>query len=537
MDNNSSKDSFLKGALILGLAGILVKIIGAFFRIPLGNLIGAEGMGYYQAAYPVYTLFLTLATAGFPTALAKLVSEKMAIGDHQGAHNIFKVSYMVLIITGFVSFLILLFGSKYIVNNVMHNQNAYYSMLAISPALLFAPAMAAYRGYFQGRREMSYIAMSQIDEQIFRVILGLGLGYFLMKSYGPSLGAAGAIMGATVGTIASMLYLIFVYFRKKSEIKRDIEKSNHFEKDNTSKVLNSLLTVAVPITIGAAAMPLVNIVDNVIVIRQLEVAGFSNANANILFGQLTGMAMSIINLPTIITLSMSMSLVPSISQLHARGDENGIKEEIKNAIKLTLYIVLPAAFGLASLATPIMQLLYPNEPSSIGMILLALSPCVIFLGLMQTLNGILQGIGKPMVPVIGLIIGILFKVVISYVLTSMPGINIIGSALGTVAAYLIAVIYELYYIKKYAKVSFSIKEFLIKPLSIVIIMGGVVILSYNILGNLLGTKLVTVLAIAIGGLVYVISIFLIGAITKDELVKMPKGVKIYSILKKVKLMK
>lgn len=150
MESNKGKDSFLRGAIILAVAGILVKVMGAFFRIPLGNLIGSNGMGYYQAAYPVYTLFLTLATAGFPTALAKLVSEKSAIGDHRGANKIFKVAYVVLLITGLISFSILFFGSNYIVTNLMKNPGAHYAMLAIAPALLFVPAMSSYRGYFQG---------------------------------------------------------------------------------------------------------------------------------------------------------------------------------------------------------------------------------------------------------------------------------------------------------------------------------------------------------------------------------------------------
>ena len=219
MDNNRNKDSFLKGAIILGAAGIIVKVMGAFFRIPLGNLIGSEGMGYYQAAYPVYTLFLTLATAGFPTALAKLVSEKTAIGDHKGANKIFKVAYMVLLITGLVSFCLLFFGAKYIVTDLMDNPGAHYAMLAIAPALLFVPAMSSYRGYFQGKRDMSKIAVSQVTEQFFRVILGIGLAYYFMKQSGPEMGAAGAIAGATIGAIGSITYLIIAYLREGKQRK------------------------------------------------------------------------------------------------------------------------------------------------------------------------------------------------------------------------------------------------------------------------------------------------------------------------------
>ena len=541
MSNTRGRDSFLKGALILGLAGIIVKIIGAFFRIPLGNLIGAEGMGYYQAAYPVYTLFLTLATAGFPTALAKLVSEKMAIGDYRGAHKVFKVSYMVLAITGFVAFCIFFFGADFIVNDIMKNPGAKLAMLAISPALLFVPIMSAYRGYFQGRREMGHIAISQISEQLFRVVLGITLAYLLMSSVGPNpgpeQGAAGAIMGATIGAIASIIYLIIAYLLKLKIIKREIKISKKLREESIVKVLEKLLVVAIPITIGASVMPLVNMIDNVIVIRRLVEAGFSQTQANIMFGQLTGMAMAIVNLPAVITVAMSMSLVPTISQAYALGNRFKVIKETKSAIKITLMIVLPAAFGMASLAHPIMKLLYPSQPSSVGTILLVLTPCVVFLGLIQSLNGILQGMGKPMIPVICLAIGMIFKVVISYTLTAIPQINVIGSALGTVTAYFVAAILELIYIKKAIKMKLSIKQFVIVPLVIVNIMFLSVKLSFGLMIEALGNNLSTVISICVGGVIYLIATLALGGIDKEELLNIPKGDKLYKVLRNLKLMK
>ena len=541
MGNSNGKDSFLKGALILGLAGILVKIIGAFFRIPLGNLIGAEGMGYYQAAYPVYTLFLTLATAGFPTALAKLVSEKMAIGDYKGAHKVFKVSYTVLAITGFIASCIFFFGADFIVNDIMENPGAKYAMLAISPALLFVPVMSSYRGYFQGRREMTQIAISQISEQLFRVVLGITLAYFLMYKWGanpgPEQGAAGAIMGATIGAIASIIYLIIAYLVKLKTIKREIKISKKFKEENIARILKKLLVVAVPITIGASVMPLVNMIDNVIVIRRLIEAGFTQTQANVMFGQLTGMAMAIINLPSVITVAMSMSLVPAISQAYAVGNRIKAIKETKSAIKITLMIVLPAAFGIASLAHPIMKLLFPGEPATVGTILLVLAPCIVFLGLIQSLNGILQGMGKPMVPVICLVIGMVFKVVISYTLTAIPQINVIGSALGTLTAYFVASILELVYIKKAMRMKLSKKEFFIKPLVIVITMFIAVKLSYTFIIGILGNTLSTIIAIAIGAIVYILATFTLGGIKKEELLSMPKGDKVYKVLTKLKIMK
>ena len=537
MSNTNKKDSFLKGALILGAAGIIVKIIGAFFRIPLGNLIGEEGMGYYQAAYPVYTLFLTLATAGFPTALAKLVSEKNAIGDYKGAHKIFKVSYTILFMTGILAFCVFFFGADYIVNNIMKNPGAYNAMIAIAPALIFVPLMSSYRGYFQGRKEMSKIAISQISEQLFRVVLGIGLASYLMGEFGPEMGAAGAITGATVGAIASIIYLIFAYLRGRKQRKQEIKMSQHFKDESFSRILKKLLVVAIPITIGASVMPLVNMVDNVIVIRRLMVAKFTLEQANGMFGQLTGFAMAIINLPAVLTVAMSMSLVPSISEACAVGNKAKARKDIKSAIKVTLLMVLPAAFGMAALAGPIMKLLYPSQPPMVGNLLLVLTPCVIFLGLMQTMNGILQGMGKPMVPVIALCVGMIFKVAISYTLTAMPEINIFGSALGTVSAYLIAVVIEFTYIKKNLGVKFSPKEFVLRPLITVATMALVVKLVYGLSYITLGNSLATVISIGVGAIVYVLVLIGIGGIKKEEIITMPKGDKIYNLLKKLKLMK
>ncbi len=541
MSNSKGKESFLKGALILGLAGVLVKIIGAFFRIPLGNLIGEEGMGYYQAAYPVYTLFLTLATAGFPTALAKLVSEKNAIGDYKGAHKIFKVSYTVLAITGFIAFCIFFFGADFIVNDVMKNPGAKYAMLAISPALLFVPVMSAYRGYFQGRREMTHIAVSQISEQIFRVALGITLAYLLMNKLGsnpgPEQGAAGAIMGATIGAIASIIYLIMAYFAKRKTIKREIKASKNCREENVPTIMKKLLVVAIPITIGASVMPLVSMIDNVIVIRRLMEAGFTQVEANMMFGQLTGLAMSIINLPAVITVAMSMSLVPAISEACAIGDKVKAIKETKSAIKITLMVVLPCAFGMASLAHPIIKLLYPKEPHMVGTIFLVLTPCVIFLGLIQSLNGILQGMGKPLVPVVCLVIGMICKVAISYTLTAIPEINVIGSALGTVTAYLVAGVLELIYIKRAMRMKLSAKEFFIKPLITVIAMFASVKLAYGFVVGIVGNSLATIVSIGVGAIVYVVLVFALGVISKEDLLKMPKGNKIYRIIKKLKLMK
>ena len=527
MDNNKNKESFLKGALILGAAGVVVKIMGAFFRIPLGNLIGSTGMGYYQAVYPVYTLFLTLATAGFPTALAKLVSEKRAIGDFGGAAKTFKVASTVLFLTGLVSFCIFYFGADFIVNGIMKNEGALASMKAIAPALLFVPLMSSFRGYFQGRREMSKIAISQMVEQFFRVVLGIAIAYYWMVSFGPEQGAAGGVLGAAIGGFASIVFLVLAYLKGSKKRKMEIESSKNFKVESTKTVLKRILYVAIPITIGACVMPLVNMVDSVVVVRRLQESGFDVDTANSLLGQLTGMAMATVNLPVFIDQAIGMSLVPSISEACALNQMGRAKREARNGIKLILIIVLPCAFGLAALSTPIMNLLYPSETGAIGSMLFACAPSAIFLGLIYAQNGILQGMGKPMVPVIALAIGMVFKVVLSYTLTGIPSINIFG----------VASLIEFLYIKKHLNMKFSKKEFIIKPLLTVTTMFVVVKICYALTFKVLASNAIsTLLSIMVGGIVYVVVLLAIGGMRKEEILMMPKGEKIYRMLKKLKLM-
>lgn len=538
MKVSNKKNSFLMGTLILGAAGVIIKILGAIFRIPLANFIGAEGMGYYQTAYPVYALFLTLATAGFPTAIAKLVSEQVALGNHKGANEIFKITHLMLFVTGLVTFLILFIGADNIVTNVQHNPNALTAMKAIAPALLIVPSMSAYRGYYQGYQQMSRIAISQIIEQIFRVFLGLALAFILMKQFGPKIGAAGGISGATIGAFASFIFLMLVYFKDSKQRKYLIENSTGYVKQDTSTIILNIVRVVIPISIGACVMPLVNVVDSVIVIARLKAAGFTTLAANSLLGQLTGMAMPIIVMPMIFTTAIGMSLVPAISESYTLKKFDEARHNAKMAFKITLLLVLPCAFGLASLAQPIMGLLFPKQSAEVvGLILFTLSPACIFLGLLYTFNGILQGMGKPMIPVYALLCGIAGKIVISYTLTAIPSINILGSAFGTVASYLIAAIFEYIYIKRALSIQFNLMDYFIKPLITVMLMFLGARYTYIGLSMFLGNKISTLFAIIVGGIIYVVVIIGIGGITQEEILAMPKGRSILAKLKKLKLVR
>lgn len=540
----SKNNSFIKGAAILGIAGGIVKILGAIYRLPLANIIGSEGMGYYQTAYPLYTLLLTISTAGFPVAIAKLVSEKRAIEDYNAAHRVFKVALVGLFLGGILtSSFVFLFSDEIVAS--LGNPNAYYSLIALVPALLFVPIMAAFRGFFQGHQSMAPTAISQIMEQFFRVVTGLALTYYLLDR-GTAIAAGGASFGGSVGAVFGVLTMVFVYSRRRKKIRDEMQTSIVTEEYKVRQIVKDLLIIAVPITIGSAIMPMMDSIDVAIVLNRLQSIGYTKGQANELYGNLKGMAQTLINLPQVFSMAIAMSLVPAIASANAKRDKLEIKNTISSGIRMTLLIGLPAGIGLYILADPIISLLYYNNPpetiSSVASLLKTLSMGVVFLTLVQALSSILQGLGKPMVPAINLFIGAGVKVIFSYVLTAIPSINISGAAISTVLAFMIAAVLDLFFVIKYSGIKINIKNVFLRPLVSAFGMGVVAFLSYELLSKLLinigqSSKLATVASILIAVIAYGILLIATGTITSQDLEFMPKGEKIREKLDRFKLLK
>jgi len=533
MTEHKKDNSFLKGAAILGMAGIVIKIIGAFFRIPLGNIIGAEGMGYYQSAYPIYLILVVASTAGLPTAIAKMVSEKTANGDSYGADRVFKVSFFILAGIGIVTSTVLFFGARYYSDIMIKNPKAYYSTMAIAPALFFVPIMSSFRGYFQGLRDMRPTAISQIVEQLVRVIVGLSLAYAFLGR-GLEFSAAGATFGAGAGALISAFVMVAIYFKhRKSE---NFKKPEKVEK--VSGIAKSLLMIAVPITVGASVLPVMNSIDVGIVLRRLQQIGYSETAANGLYGQLTGMATPLMNLPQIVTAAIQISLVPAVAHMMARKDYSSLGETVKSGARVTLIIALPAALGLVVLAEPIMRLLYPlkiESAISASAILSVLGFGIVFLSLFQSLTGILQGLGKPLVPVWNLLAGAILKIVLTFILVGIPSLNVRGAAIGTVCGYALAAVLNVLYIKRRLKMELPIFKLSLKPLISATFMGLVAYGGYRVIEPLAGSNMATVMAIFAGALVYGWMLINTGAITAEDFELIPKGKRLYGFLNKMKI--
>lgn len=537
----AKQKNFVKGAAILGIAGLLCKVIGAVFRIPLSNAIGTQGMANYQAAYPLYAFLLVISSAGLPTAISKMVSERVTKGDYRGAHFTFQVAYKVLLIVGIITSVLLLAASP-LVSKLIGLDSSMYSFMAIAPALFFVSILSAYRGYFQGLQMMTPTALTQIVEQVGKLVVGLSLASVMGKN-GPEYGAAGALIGVTVSEVLALVIVIVMYNKNKNTILHNISRAPKMGMRRDFKsTAKKLFVIAIPITIGACIMPLVSAIDSAVVMNSLQSSGFAEQQAASMFGVLTGNVNPLINMPAVLSLALAMSLVPAIAESKASKNTRQIKQRSSFGLKLALMVGLPASMGFFILAGPILQLLYtaltPTEMELATHLLEVLSIAVIFLTLLQTMTGILQGMGKPMIPVINLFIGAVVKVVVSIVMIRMPEVNIMGAAYGTLACYGIAAILDVICMLRYTKCPIHLLDNIIKPILATAIMTVAVHYAYQIaFGAIESNTIATLLAIIVGVIVYAICILFLRTIKREDAELLPGGRRLEPLMVKLHIWK
>lgn len=550
-------NKFVKGAIVLTLAGIIVKVLGAVYRIPLYNIIGAEGMGLFQAVYPIYAMMLSISTAGVPVAVSKLVAERLARSNYRGAQQIFWVAQGLMVGTGLLVTGILLIGARYYTENLLKAPGAYYPLLAITPSVIFFAIKSTFRGYFQGQQTMVPTALSQIVEQIVRVATIFFLASWLVKE-SVEMGAAGAAFGTVTGAGAALLLLIIVYLWRRPGFNRLVAKGNN-SLASIKGVMSEILALALPITIGNIVLPLVNMVDATIILPRLQAGGFSEVEALKMFGNFTGAAMPLINLPTIFTIALATSLVPAIAKANSQQNFHTIRRLGNLANRIGLMIGLPAAIGLYLLAEPISIMLYENVDVARPLSLAAFA--IVFISLNQTTAPVLQGMGKTYLPVTNMFIGLVLKVIINFTLTAIPAINILGPVFGTIIGFAVAGYLNLRAITKLVGAGLDFTKSFLKPTLNSILMGLVVYLSYppvltaiadmgllmkvaELIPRLaayqqrLEVAIAVMVVMLLGVAVYGLATLLTGTITRSELELVPKvGKKLAAVLARVGLLR
>ena len=455
-DNNEQKksskgESFLKGTLILTVAGVVVKVIGSLNWIFVSRILGGEGIGLYQMAFPIYFFALSVSTAGVPVAISIITAERVALKDIFGAKRIFKISMSLMLVTGLIFTALTYFGAQWLIDwHFIRDPRAYWSVVALAPAIFFVTLLASSRGYLQGWQRMTPTAVSQIVEQIFRVITMI-LFASLFLPWGLDFAAAGASLGAFAGAVTGLLVLVYFHWKLEKDIKAeygsDIKPLAEGEQSSTWTIIKRIFALSLPVSAASIMLPVVSNLDLAIVPQRLEVAGYSVNEATELFGYLTGMAVPLVNLATILTASLAVSLVPAISKARALGDKKLVFSQTASGVRISNFVCFPAFVIVFVLATPISTLIY-NAPGA-GPAVLVSSVSIVLLGLHQVSTAVLQGLGHPSIPMINMIIAAGFKVALNWSLTAIPYLGIMGAAWATAADMGVAAIINMYFIHRY----------------------------------------------------------------------------------------
>ena len=556
---NEKQQSFIYATLILGLSTLLVKVLGAIFRIPLSNLIGSVGMGYFSTAYDVYLPIYSLAMAGLPVAVARLIAEQVAQKRYNDVKKTFKIVKITFAVTGFVGFG-LMFVLAFAVTGVANNPGALPATFVIAPSILFCCFMSAYRGYYEGIRNMFPTAISSVIEAVCKLVLGYGLAFLVIKFYKGSgnvlsLAAAAAMLGITLGSLFAGIFLILRHkIKGEGFSKQDIENAPVAK--SSKKIFKALIAIAIPVAIGSLVNNVASLIDVAMVQRQIgnavskapeifrEMYGqFLTSESgeiltdaeipNFLYGCYKGYAYTIFNLIPTITSVVGVSALPVLTMAWTSGDKASIKSNIESMLKVITLIAFPAGIGVIALAPQIVSLLYSASDAVIAVKLLRiLGGAACFAGMTTPLTNMLQAIGKPAAPVKNIAVGAVIKIVVNFILVGIPSVNILGAPIGTILCYMYIAFADIYCLVKHSKVLPNLKTTILKPLLAAVFCGASAFGTNALLSIFTTSRVVTIVAILVAILVYVLAIAVLKCIDEEDVATLPKGESLVKIFKR-----
>ncbi len=535
-------NSFMKNVLILMFAQIMVKVLGLVYKFVITNFdgFGDTGLGYYSAGYQIYSLLLALSSIGIPSVISKLVSERVAIDDTKGAQRIFKICMTFFVSLGIVLSLALFFGAEYIATAIFNVPDTKYVMQVLAPAIAFVAASAVFRGYFAGLNDMKPTSYSQIIEQFLNCVLSITFVYALLGKE-PYIMAAGGNLSTTLAILLTFVYLIAYYKKKKLNV--DYTKKSPEEELKWTQLLKKILIISIPVTISSIISVVNPLIDSATVSRCIQSAF---ANMYPIKEELEAFAMSktgilskvdtLVNLPTAINVAFSTALVPAVSSAIAKGDHETASKRMTFSVFASLLIVLPCTAGFIALAQPILNLIYPAANNGAEVLMIFSIP-MIFIALNQTINGGLYGINKTYVPAIALAIGAFLKFVLNIILISNPHIEIMGAGISSIICQVVAFVICFTTLSRHIKIKFKLGRMIIAPVIAASFMGVCTYFINQGLNTFVGNAISTIVSIILGAIIYVVTIFALKILSKEDILMIPFGTKIYHFLEKIGLYK
>lgn len=552
-DQPIKKQTFLQGTAILAMATVLVKLMGFLFKVPLNNIIGEDGFGYFNTAYDVYNVLLMISTTGLPVAMSRMISQAQTLGNHAQIKRIYRTSLYVFLTIGMAGSLGMLIFCRQLSVMVTTNENSWAAIAALAPCVLLICLVSAYRGFFQGQSNMTPTSVSQIFEAVTRLVVGLGLAWLVMKLTGEAavraqgivlasgetaqdygditLAAGGAILGVTLGSLISVVYLHHK-FRQSNQI---LSLGGGTAK-STRSTMKELLSIAVPITLGSAGLQIINLFDTMIYMRRLTGAlQWTEKMADSAKG-VYNFCQTVFALPCSFIPTITIAVIPAITASLTRKDLAEAKATSESSVRTMALIAMPCAAGLFVMAEPVIRLLcstYTEDRIQLAATMLAiLGLTVIFNSLVLLLNAIMQAHGDVVTPVVNMLIGGIIKIIVNYILVGQPNLNIVGAPIGTFICYISITALDLIAMKRHISARPAIFKNIIRPGLASAIMGAATFMVYRVLSNAISSwKLACLLSLAFAVVLYAVLVVFLRCLTYEDCMLLPKGEKIAKILR------
>ncbi len=543
MEDPKKKSTFVFQAGILAAAGMLVKVIGLIYRSPLLSIIGIEGSGYYNSAINIYTIILLISSYSIPSAISKVIAQRLAFKEYRNAQRVFVCALLYVLVVGGAASILTFVGAPFLVEK---NPNAVLALRVLSPTIFFSGFLGVLRGFFQAHGSMVHTSISQILEQIINAAVSILAAKLLIglvmegdTTRRAIYGSAGSALGTGAGVVIGLLFMLGMYRLNGGMIRRRVERDKTWHEESYKEIFKVIFTIVTPFILSTFIYNCTTVVNMYIYLYVMDYKKMDPILSSNHYGIFSGLAVAVVNIPIAIASSMSSAIMPGVAASYAKGTVAQTRKQITRAIQMTMLIAIPAAVGIAVLPRPIMQFIFPQKESLdiASGLLAALAVTVVFYSLSTLTNAVLQGIGKVNTPVIHAVVALVIQVAGLIALMLYTDLELYAlAAANAIYSFVMCVLNHLS-VRKHLEYRMDVVKLFLKPLFSAVIMGAAAFGVYHGLILLIPvSRLVLLMAIAIGMCVYGAVLLLIGGVSREELKAFPRGYTLVHIAERLHLL-
>lgn len=545
MGGQKKQNNFVLQAGILAAAGMIVKVISLIYRSPLLSIIGLEGNGYYSTAINIYTIILLISSYSIPSAISKVIAQKLAFKEYRNAQRVFQCALIYVLVVGGIASIFTFVAAPFLMSKSV---NSIVALRVLAPTIFFSGLLGVLRGYFQAHGSMLHTSLSQILEQIVNAVVSILAGYLLIQMVADQsettqaiYGSAGSALGTGAGVVTALLFMFGMFVLNRKTISRRMKYDRTGQLDSYGEIFKMIITIVTPFILSTFIYNCSTVVNMDTYYRVImEYKDVDSVTAHIDYGIFATQAVAVVNIPIAIASAMSSATIPGLATTFVRKEYKKTREQVSKAIRMTMLIAIPAAVGLLLLSKPIMHFIFPQKEAldKASGLLAALSVTVILYCLSTLTNAVLQGIGKVNTPVIHSAVALVIQTAGLVLLLWFTELNLYALACANIIYSFVMCVLNQISVRKHLKYRQEIVRTFILPFVSSLIMGAVAYgVYYGLYMILPVSRIVLLIAIGIGAMVYFAMILLTGGVTEKELKAFPKGTMLVHFAKKLHLLK